>query len=74
MSPPKSMVASPLNKDGSLDTSFGTNGETTTEFSGESAALIASMVLLPDGKILAVGSTFDASDNFSVALAEYTAH
>jgi uncharacterized delta-60 repeat protein len=60
-----------LNKDGSLDTGFGTAGLTTTDFAGGQETL-TSLVLLPDGKILAAGLTFDTSFNFSVAVAEYT--
>jgi uncharacterized delta-60 repeat protein len=42
------------NADGSLDTTFGTNGEVTTDVAGASAA---SIVLQTDGKIVVAGST-----------------
>lgn len=45
------------NTDGSLDTSFGTNGRVTTDFPGL-AAEIGAIVVQPDGKILVAGAAF----------------
>jgi uncharacterized delta-60 repeat protein len=54
-----------LNEDGSPDTGFGAGGELTTTFpTGDSG--IASILLRPDGKILAVGST-----THSIGIARY---
>jgi uncharacterized delta-60 repeat protein len=50
------------NADGSLDTSFSDDGLQTTEFDGFDSA--ASVVLRPDGKIVAAGRT---NDDFAVA-------
>jgi uncharacterized delta-60 repeat protein len=46
------------NSDGSLDSSFGTGGEVATDLGSRSDAA-NSIVLLPDGKILVVGTTGD---------------
>jgi uncharacterized delta-60 repeat protein len=46
------------NSDGSLDSSFGTGGKVETEL-GSIADAANSLVLLPDGKILVVGTTGD---------------
>ncbi len=46
------------NSDGSLDSSFGTGGKVATEL-GSRADAANSIVLLPDGKILVVGTTGD---------------
>ncbi len=65
------------NPDGSLDTSFGTGGISTTDFTGWNDDL-SSLILQPDGKILAAGTTssitgdvvFPDSDN-NFALVRY---
>ena len=61
------------NPDGSLDTSFGRNGSTTTHL-GPSDTL-TDIILQPDGKIVAVGSSRTARLGFSgtsiLALARY---
>ncbi|NET03954.1 MAG: DUF4347 domain-containing protein [Symploca sp. SIO2B6] len=54
------------NSDGSLDTSFGSNGVVTTNLEGDSD-LASSVVLQPDGKIILVGKTnTDNSANFAL--------
>jgi uncharacterized delta-60 repeat protein len=65
------------NADGSLDTSFGTGGYTTTSFGKVYGAQAQAIAIQPDGKILAAGEeviddkgTF--TDNF--ALARYNAN
>ncbi|MBS0432929.1 MAG: hypothetical protein JSS21_11080 [Proteobacteria bacterium] len=45
------------NPDGSLDASFGIHGRVTTDFPGL-AAVISSVVVQPDGKILVAGGAF----------------
>jgi uncharacterized delta-60 repeat protein len=45
------------NSNGSLDTTFGTNGKVTTDFPGL-AAVASSVVIQPDGKILVAGGAF----------------
>jgi uncharacterized delta-60 repeat protein len=44
------------NADGSLDTSFGLGGKVTTDFFGGFDG-ISSLIILPDGKLMAFGST-----------------
>lgn len=58
-----------LNSDGSLDTSFGTNGKVTTNFGGSTNEIL-SMFMQPDGKIDVSGFS-NASGNNSFALARY---
>ena len=63
-----------LNADGSIDTSFGTNGSVETAIGPVSFA--ASILLLPGGRILVGGATEDSSTattNASFALALYHA-
>ena len=45
------------NPDGSIDTSFGTNGRVTTDFPGL-AAVASSVLVQPDGKILVAGGAY----------------
>lgn len=59
-----------LNADGSIDTSFGTNGEVATDFSTGNDSLFG-MALQTDGKIVAVGRT-DQSFIARSALARYS--
>jgi uncharacterized delta-60 repeat protein len=47
------------NADGTLDTTFGVNGKVKTDFPGL-AAVISSVVVQPDGKILVAGGAFPA--------------
>ena len=57
------------NPDGSLDTSFGTNGKVTTDFPGL-AAVISAVVVQPDGKIVVAGGAyplFTFAGDFKVA-------
>jgi uncharacterized delta-60 repeat protein len=57
------------NSDGSLDSSFGTGGKVATEL-GSTSDAANSLVLLPDGKILVVGTTGERP-GFDFALARY---
>ena len=57
-----------FNSNGSLDTTFGTAGEITTAFG--TADDVRSVVLQPDGKIIAAGSTTNGT-NTGIALARY---
>jgi uncharacterized delta-60 repeat protein len=57
--------------DGSLDASFGSGG-TVTSAIGSSASHVSGIALQSDGKIVAVGSAYDASSNSGFALARYT--
>jgi uncharacterized delta-60 repeat protein len=61
-------VLARLNTDGSLDTSFGTNGIVLTDFEKTDQAY--SMVIQPDGRIVVGGTASSVSDNF-FALARY---
>jgi uncharacterized delta-60 repeat protein len=59
------------NRDGSLDTAFGTNGKVTTDFSG-SGDTAYSVTLQNDGKIVVAGAANDSSPNTSdIALSRY---
>jgi uncharacterized delta-60 repeat protein len=55
--------------DGSLDPSFGTGGKVTTEFDPDEASAegVAEIVLQPDGKIVAAGTTDRGNDDFALA-------
>lgn len=57
------------NPDGSLDTSFGTDGIVTTVF-GTDYAEVTAVVVVSDGKIVAVGTSW-YDNNSKVALARY---
>ncbi len=46
-----------LNADGSLDSSFGTNGMATIHFGGNSADFAEGVLIQPDGKIVVGGTT-----------------
>lgn len=60
-----------LNSDGSPDSSFGSAGETTTDFGfGNDSATKA--IHQPDGKLLVTGAAETASGSFDFALARYT--
>jgi len=56
--------------DGSLDTSFGTGGIVTTNI-GSTTDTIQEVVIQPDGKILAGGTTIDAFTARDFAVARY---
>ena len=63
--------------DGTLDTSFGTAGEVTTDFflldQGFSLAQASSLAVLPDGRIVVGGRAYNsANEGFHFALAGYT--
>jgi uncharacterized delta-60 repeat protein len=58
------------NADGSLDTSFGTNGKVTTDFSGTDDASYGS-ILQAEGKMILVGYTVDGSGYIDMAMARY---
>ncbi len=57
-----------FNSNGSLDTSFGTNGKITTSFGTSND--VRAIVLQPDGKIIAAGSTSNGT-NTGIVLARY---
>ena len=62
-----------FNTDGSLDSSFGTNGMLTTSFL-DSQNQASTVTVQPDGKIVAAGSAFDPTGSYGVfALARYDA-
>jgi uncharacterized delta-60 repeat protein len=58
------------NTDGSLDTSFGTNGLVQTDFLGNGAVAYA-LALQTDGKIIAAGTMIDGGGDNLFALARY---
>jgi uncharacterized delta-60 repeat protein len=59
------------NSNGSLDTSFGTNGKVTTDISGNTDSATA-VVIQPDGKILVAGTASNGANN-DFALLRYNA-
>ena len=58
------------NADGSLDTTFDTDGKVTTNFSSNSD-VAAAVALQPDGKIVAAGSAVPIAGGSDFALARY---
>ncbi|HEV2964920.1 MAG TPA: delta-60 repeat domain-containing protein [Candidatus Angelobacter sp.] len=59
-----------LNTNGSLDSTFGNGGVLTTRFEGSDQ--VSSILIQPDGKILAIGQAFDSSTGQgNLALARY---
>jgi uncharacterized delta-60 repeat protein len=60
------------NADGSLDASFSTSGKVTTSFGANTDDLAYAVALQTDGKIVAVGQSFDGS-HWHFALARYKA-
>ena len=60
-----------LNVDGSMDTTFGTNGVVTTNFFGQND-VATSVVIQPDGKMVAAGYAQNASNKgYDFALVRY---
>lgn len=62
-----------LNTNGSLDNSFGTNGIKTTDVADASSDAIRGIVLQPDGKIIAAGSSI-MSSRVSFIAARYSSN
>ena len=58
------------NSDGSLDTTFGSNGLVSTQV-GTSFEYCHSVVIQPDGKIVAAGYTQISSEDYDIALVRY---
>jgi len=61
------------NPDGSLDTTFGNGGTVTTDFLGHEDDVF-SVLIQPDGKIVAVGSANSPVDYYDFAIARYLAN
>ena len=58
--------------DGTLDTTFGTDGKTTTNIAiGSTAENAHSVVVQPDGKIVAAGKSVSSSNDYDVAVMRY---
>ena len=58
--------------DGTLDTTFGTAGKTTTNIAiGRTAENAHSVVVQPDGKIVAAGKSVSSSNDYDVAVMRY---
>lgn len=60
------------NADGTPDTTFGSSGEVTTDFDGFNDDAF-SVLVQPDGKIVAVGSAKNPTNYYDFALARYLA-
>ncbi|WP_334027961.1 delta-60 repeat domain-containing protein [Nocardia terpenica] len=58
--------------DGKLDPAFGENGKVSTDFGGKADAANA-LVLQPDGKVVAAGTSHGTDTGDNIALARYTA-
>ena len=58
------------NTDGSLDTTFDTDGKATTDFGIGSNDIGHAVALQPDGKIIVAGITYNGS-NYDIALVRY---
>lgn len=63
--PDKEMVIARLNPNGSIDNSFGTDGEVAIDFGGASRA--NAVAIQSDGKIVLVGSTDANGGDFAIA-------
>ncbi|HBG70582.1 MAG: hypothetical protein A2W93_02330 [Bacteroidetes bacterium GWF2_43_63] len=59
-----------INTNGAPDSTFGTNGVVTTQF-GSKDSFIEELAVQSDGKIVAVGMTFDANSDYIFAAARY---
>lgn len=59
-----------LDRDGNVDTSFGTGGRVLTDFAGSSETIYA-LAIQPDGKIVAAGVSTVAGSGNDFALARY---
>lgn len=59
-----------VNTDGSLDPNFGTAGKVTTQV-GTGHDVVNDMLLLPDGKILVCGNSWNSSNQDRIVLARY---
>jgi len=61
-----------LNSDGSLDNSFGTEGEVKTDLGNKTQDIVNAIALQPDGKIIAVGYTnVSATEGDDFAMVRY---
>jgi uncharacterized delta-60 repeat protein len=58
-----------INSDGSIDASFGNNGEVITDI-GPSTDIIKDIVIRPDGIIIVAGETYNGSQ-FDIVMAQY---
>jgi uncharacterized delta-60 repeat protein len=58
------------NNNGSLDTSFSTDGRVTTDF-GSQQDISYSVTVQPDGKILVAGHSYNGTNNYDFALVRY---
>ncbi len=71
-SPTQDFVVVRYNKDGSLDTSFGTGGKVITDLGGDMDQANA-VALQPDGKIVVVGRKASHIYGYDTAIVRYTA-
>jgi uncharacterized delta-60 repeat protein len=60
------------NSDGTLDTTFGSGGITSSDFGGISANGLAKSVTLSSGNLLSLAVTADGGGDFSFGAARYT--
>jgi uncharacterized delta-60 repeat protein len=67
----KKFALSRLNCDGSIDTSFGSNGRVITNFGANSGAVINDLAIRLDGKIIAVGQ-YETANGLGAVVARYT--
>ena len=65
-------IVSTTSATGVLDNTFGTNGKVITDFGQDSQ--INSIIVQPDGKIVAAGAVIAANGYFDIALARYNSN
>ena len=70
LNPGSDFALARYNADGTPDSSFGSNGKLTTDFSGQGDSARA-LAMQPDNKIVLVGITINATVGNSFALARY---
>jgi uncharacterized delta-60 repeat protein len=60
-----------LNSNGSLDSTFGAGGVVTASFPTQTSASVSTVLVQPDGKIIAVGQTLTSAGIANLALARF---
>jgi uncharacterized delta-60 repeat protein len=65
------VVTARINTDGTMDSSFGTNGVVTTTMGASTGSLGAAVLIQPDGKIVVGGSPYRSTTGHDFALERY---
>lgn len=69
---PQAFILTRYNSNGTIDTTFGTNGALVTTFPGEDYSAVLALALQSNGDVVAAGVTENPNSDF--ALARYTAN